>query len=121
MNDEYFLVDTSAKSEIAKHAKKHPELPYLRVGVKGSGCQGFSYVFEYTDKTNDNDFVFDFSKAAGNPDPNTKVIIVVDKKSMKYLNESTLKYHKSLMKSEFRIENPQVKSSCGCGKSIDFK
>src|SRR5260221_14480936 len=79
-------------------------ITYLRVGVRGSGCFGYSYYFEYEMSKKDNDFVFQFKD----------IIVIVDPKSIKLLEGSTIDYHNSLMKSEFKINNPNAVSKCGC-------
>ncbi len=82
---------------------------YLRLGIKGGGCSGFSYVLQFEDDLpRDKDFVFE--------EHNIK--IVVDKKSLVYLNGSTLDWEKTLLKQGFKFNNPNEKSSCGCGHSF---
>jgi iron-sulfur cluster assembly protein len=82
---------------------------YLRVGIKGGGCSGFSYVLRFEDDPpKDRDIVFE--------EHGLKVI--VDKKSLVYLNGSTLDWEKSLLKQGFKFINPNEKSTCGCGHSF---
>jgi len=82
---------------------------YLRLGIKGGGCSGFSYVLKYEDDPpRDRDVVFE----------EHGVKIVVDKKSLIYLNGATLDWEKTLMKQGFKFINPNEKSSCGCGHSF---
>lgn len=89
----------------------------LRVGVRGGGCSGFSYVFEWHDGPPRNfDVVFDFAAADGLP-----LRVVVDKKSLVYLNGSTVDYERSLARNGFRVDNPNAESSCGCGESFELK
>tara|TARA_Y100000310_G_C20658332_1_gene803230 strand:- start:1467 stop:1799 length:333 start_codon:yes stop_codon:yes gene_type:complete len=83
----------------------------VRIGIKGGGCSGYSYVIDTKTKhTNDNDIIFSFK--------NLKICI--DKKSMKYLNNATLDYKKSLMYSGFNFKNPNTKIGCGCGQSFSI-
>lgn len=84
---------------------------YLRIGIIGSGCKGFSYLIEYADTKKDNDLVFEKDGAT----------VIVDPKSIKLLEGSTIDYHASLIKSQFIINNPNAISSCGCNKSFDIK
>lgn len=86
----------------------------LRVGIRGGGCSGFSYVIEFHDgPPNARDIVYDMTTTSGSP-----VRIVVDKKSLLYLNGSTLEWEKTLMRQGFKFVNPNEKSNCGCGTSF---
>jgi len=86
----------------------------LRVGIRGGGCSGFSYVIEFHDGApNARDVVYDKTATDG-----TAVRIVVDKKSLLYLNGSTLEWEKTLMRQGFKFVNPNEKASCGCGHSF---
>jgi len=82
---------------------------YLRLGIKGGGCSGFSYVLQFEDELpREKDFVFE----------EHDIKVVVDKKSLVYLNGSTLDWEKTLLKQGFKFNNPNEKSSCGCGHSF---
>jgi iron-sulfur cluster assembly protein len=97
--------------QIAKRAR--PETA-LRVGIRGGGCSGFSYVIEFHDgPPNARDIVYDRTAADGTP-----VRVVVDKKSLLYLNGSALEWEKTLMRQGFKFVNPNEKSNCGCGTSF---
>jgi len=86
----------------------------LRVGIRGGGCSGFSYVIEFHDgPPNARDVVYDRTATNG-----SAVRIVVDKKSLLYLNGSTLEWEKTLMRQGFKFVNPNEKSNCGCGTSF---
>jgi len=83
----------------------------IRLGLRGGGCSGFSYVMEFADgPARPKDHVFEFDG----------VRVVVDPKSLALLNGTTLDYETSLMGHGFRFVNPNVQSSCGCGESIQF-
>jgi iron-sulfur cluster assembly protein len=89
----------------------------LRIGLRGGGCDGFSYVFEWADKpAGARDHVFEFT-VEGRAEP---VRIFIDKKSMLYLAGTTLNFVTGLMGHGFKFENPNVKGSCGCGESVQF-
>jgi len=93
----------------------------LRVGVKGGGCSGFSYVLEFTDKPPmSRDLVFDFDvyEMEGDGEKPGPVRVFCDKKSIIYLNGTTLDWQKTLMYRGFKFVNPQEKSSCGCNESF---
>ena len=86
----------------------------LRVGVRGGGCSGFSYVIEFHDgEPHARDVVYDLNAEDG-----TTVRVVVDKKSLIYLNGSELEWEQTLLQQGFKFVNPQEKASCGCGHSF---
>jgi iron-sulfur cluster assembly protein len=86
----------------------------LRVGIRGGGCSGFSYVIEYHDgPPHERDHVVDCVASDG-----SKVRVVVDPKSLLYLNGSVLEWEQTLMHQGFKFVNPNQKSSCGCGTSF---
>ncbi len=80
----------------------------LRVGVKGGGCSGLSYVMDFAAKPNPNDKVFEKDGAR----------VYVDPKSFVFLDGMTIAWKSSLLEKGFQLENPNVKKSCGCGTSF---
>lgn len=80
----------------------------LRLGVKTSGCSGMAYVLEFVDDVNGEDQVFD--------DKGVKVII--DPKSLAYLDGTELDFVKEGLNEGFKFNNPNVKDACGCGESF---
>ena len=95
-------------------AKRNVSGTALRVGIRGGGCSGFSYVIEFNDgEPRPKDVVYDLKARDG-----TDVRILVDKKSLLYLNGSTFEWEKTLMRQGFKFINPNEKSSCGCGTSF---
>ncbi|HEY4103856.1 MAG TPA: iron-sulfur cluster assembly accessory protein [Polyangiaceae bacterium] len=84
----------------------------VRLGVKGGGCSGFSYVIQYEDTPpRERDTVYEVDG----------VRFYVDKKSFVYLAGSVLDYEQTLMFQGFKFKNPQEASSCGCGHSFTVK
>ena len=81
----------------------------LRVGVKAGGCSGFEYVFEWEAAPKEGDLVFD--------GPNG-VRVWVDARSHRLLDGTTLDYDTSLLSKGFVFQNPNAKSTCGCGTSF---
>ncbi|KOO04074.1 iron-sulfur cluster assembly protein IscA [Vibrio nereis] len=81
----------------------------LRLGVKTTGCSGMAYVLEFVDDLNEEDEVFDFSG----------VKIIIDKKSLVYLDGTELDYVKQGLNEGFEFNNPNAKSECGCGESFN--
>lgn len=103
---------TSTAIEAAKRALEKRGTPsaFLRLGVRGSGCSGMAYVIEFADEQRDKDNILEFDGLR----------VLVDPKSMIYLQGSTLDYEKkNLMQFGFKFINPNAKSTCGCGESFD--
>jgi iron-sulfur cluster assembly protein len=86
----------------------------LRIGLRGGGCDGFSYLFEWADKTGPRDRVLEYDHAGEH------VRIFIDPKSLIYLAGTTLNFVTGLMGHGFKFENPNVKGTCGCGESVQF-
>lgn len=80
----------------------------LRLGVKTMGCSGMGYVVEFVDEINPDDEVFE--------DHGIKVI--VDKKSLVYIDGTELDYAKEGLNEGFVFKNPKEKDQCGCGESF---
>ena len=80
----------------------------VRLGVKTSGCSGLAYVLEFVDDLEDGDQVFE---AAG-------VKVIVDSKSLVYLDGTELDFGKEGLNEGFKLNNPNVKDACGCGESF---
>lgn len=96
--------------EMAKKAiaRREQATAALRLGVRGGGCSGASYVIEFADKIRDRDKVFDYDGLK----------VIVDPKSLVYLRGSVLDYEVKLMSHGFKFLNPNEKKSCGCGESF---
>ncbi|HEY9041919.1 MAG TPA: iron-sulfur cluster assembly protein IscA [Rheinheimera sp.] len=80
----------------------------LRVGVKTTGCSGLAYVLEFVDTLNDDDQVFE--------QDNLKLI--VDGKSLVYIDGTQLDFVKEGLNEGFQFNNPNVNGECGCGESF---
>src|SRR5574344_2035591 len=80
----------------------------LRLGVKTSGCSGMAYVLEFVDDLQPEDTVFE----------EQGVKIVVDSKSLAYLDGTELDFAKEGLNEGFKFNNPNVKGACGCGESF---
>ena len=83
----------------------------FRIGIKKSGCSGFSYTFDYADEILPDDELFESHR--------TK--IVVDSKSLPYLDGSQIDFVKEGLNSSFRFINPNIDNACGCGDSFSVK
>lgn len=87
------------------------EKVYLRMRVVGGGCSGFQNKLDLDLQVNDKlDEVFEING----------VPVVIDKRSMMYLNEVTVDFHDDLNRRGFSINNPSAKSTCGCGSSFSM-
>jgi iron-sulfur cluster assembly protein len=89
-------------------AKQGVEGGGLRLGVQGGGCSGLSYLIRFEPKARPTDHVYEFDG----------VKVFVDPKSLLYLDGVVLDYRESLMRSGFVFDNPNAKTSCGCGTSF---
>lgn len=82
----------------------------LRVGVRGGGCSGLSYMIEFAETPDEGDYVWE----------SNGVKIFVDKKSYLYLIGTELVYKETVMESGFEFNNPNSRKSCGCGESFSI-
>ena len=80
----------------------------IRLGVRTSGCSGMAYVLEFADEAVEDDVVFE--------DRGVKVLI--DSKSLLYLDGTELDYTREGLNEGFKFNNPNVKDACGCGESF---
>ena len=84
----------------------------LRIGVKGGGCAGLTYVTDFTeDPPRERDLVYEFGG----------LTVYVDTRSLRYIEGSELAYEKTLMYQGFRFKNPLEESTCGCGMTFSVK
>ena len=104
-------ITEAAAQEIAKQRDKRgtPEAA-IRVGIRGGGCTGVSYVFEWAEQPKPTDKVI---SAHG-------VTVVVDPKSFVYLAGMQLDFVRGMMGHGFKFNNPNAKGECGCGESVQF-
>ncbi len=79
----------------------------LRVGVLAGGCSGFKYELEFEEKAKEGDIVL-----------NEGFPLFIDPESMGMLHGARIDYHDGLSGSGFKVDNPNAKSNCGCGKSF---
>jgi iron-sulfur cluster assembly protein len=108
-------VAPQAVDAIARQLKKRgtPDAS-LRLGIRGGGCSGFTYVIEFYDGApHARDRVYDFVAS-----DRTSVRVVVDPKSLLYLNGTVLEWEQTLMRQGFKFANPNEKTGCGCGTSF---
>ena len=92
--------------QIAKNEGRDPAI--VRLGVRGGGCSGLSYFFEFTEAPLERDEVW----------VAYELTCVCDPKSAQLLHGSVFDFDPSLLKGGFRFNNPQAKRSCSCGESF---
>jgi iron-sulfur cluster assembly protein len=80
----------------------------LRLGVKTSGCSGMAYIMEFADEIQPEDKVFE----------DRGVKVVIDAKSLLYLDGTEVDYTKEGLNEGFKFNNPNEKDRCGCGESF---
>ncbi len=89
-------------------AQQNPQPAGLRVSVIGGGCSGFSYQMNFENETNGVDKVYEFDGLK----------VFIDQASLMYLNGTKIDFLETLEGSGFKFENPNVKTTCGCGSSF---
>ena len=102
--------------DIIKEQDLDAETTRLRVGVKGGGCSGFSYLLDLTEKQRDSDEVWEYTYSL-EADEFT-IRIVCDPKSYLYLNGTEIDFKDEIMGRGFVFGNPNASSTCGCGSSF---
>ncbi len=117
LTDIFFNTSTSEPITITKPAVEQlkkilaeQELPqnhYLRVGVKGGGCSGLSYVLDIDEKK-EYDEIFDYDAFS----------LIIDKRHLMYLEGTKLDFSEGLDNRGFTFDNPNAQSTCGCGSSF---
>ena len=83
----------------------------LRIGIKAGGCSGLSYTFAWEASPREGDHVFEGAEGSR---------VFVDPKSFNFIKGTTLDYDTSLVSKGFIFNNPNAKSSCGCGTSFSI-
>ncbi len=80
----------------------------LRLAVRTTGCSGMAYVLEFADELDEGDVVFE----------DNDVTVIIDPKSLVYLDGTELDFGKEGLNEGFKFKNPNVKDECGCGESF---
>lgn len=103
-------VTDRAANKIAAILKNEPAGSMLRVSVEGGGCSGFQYKFDVERERADDDIVIDRNGAT----------VLIDPVSLNYMAGSEIDFVDDLIGASFKINNPQAKTSCGCGTSFSL-
>ena len=101
------LTDRAA-THVARHLQRRGRGIGLRLGVKTTGCSGLAYKLEYADASQPEDQVFE----------SHGIRVLIDPKSLPYLEGTELDFVREGLNEGFRFNNPNVRSECGCGESF---
>ncbi|MBI5460621.1 MAG: iron-sulfur cluster assembly protein IscA [Gammaproteobacteria bacterium] len=100
---------TTAAERVQKFLANRGKGIGLRLGVKTTGCSGMAYVLEFVDSVEPDDEVFE----------SHGVKVIINPKSLVYLDGTELDYGKEGLNEGFKFNNPNVKDTCGCGESFN--
>ncbi len=99
-----------AANHVAGFLSKRGKGVGLRLGVRTTGCSGMAYKLEFADEANADDVLFD----------SHGVKVLVDPKSLPYIDGTELDYTREGLNEGFKFRNPNVKDECGCGESFNI-
>jgi len=103
------LTDTAA-DHVRSYLDQRGKGIGLRLAVRTTGCSGMAYVLEFADEVAANDHVFE----------DNDVKVIVDEKSLVYLDGTELDFGREGLNEGFKFNNPNVKDECGCGESFNI-
>lgn len=101
------LTETAAK-RVEKFLANRGKGIGLRLGVKTTGCSGMAYTLEFVDETKPEDMIFE----------SRGIKVIIDPKSLVYIDGTELDFAKEGLNEGFKFNNPNVKDECGCGESF---
>ena len=105
-----YLTETSAKILTGAMQVEKPSPEYVRFGVKGGGCSGFTYTIDFDSRPRKFDLEFE----------SHGINVLVDKKSHLYIKETTIGWSNELQDKGFKFDNPHAKGACGCRTSFQI-
>ena len=110
MKQSNFLTETAREelSRIFKEQKFDKKKTWIKIGMKGGGCSGFTYILDFCD--NKDEFDLEYEEEG--------IKIVIDKKSDFFMQGVTIDFNTTLLDRGFKFINPQATSTCGCGVSF---
>jgi iron-sulfur cluster assembly protein len=100
----------AAARHITKFLAKRGKGIGIRLGVKTTGCSGMAYKLEYADEAETDDNVFE----------SQGLKVIVDPKSLPYIDGTELDFAREGLNEGFKFNNPNVKNECGCGESFNI-
>ena len=120
------VTETAAReiASIIKQQELDPDAISLRVGVKGGGCSGFSYLLDLTEHTKDSDEPWNYEYSMNGEEEDQDQVkvfdlkIICDPKSYLYLNGTEIDFKDEVMGRGFVFNNPNATNTCGCGSSF---
>lgn len=83
----------------------------LRIGIKKSGCSGYSYAYDLADEIKEDDRLF----------TSHDVQVVVNKSDLSFLDGSQIDFIREGLNSFYKLSNPNIENACGCGESFSLK
>jgi len=104
------ITDKAVAHILSQLKERKSPSAFIRFGIRGGGCTGFSYVFEFADEKKDTDSLFEKGGAR----------VIVDPKSLTYVDDTEIDFVTNISGYGLKFNNPNVKSNCGCGASISF-
>lgn len=102
------LLTEKAAAHVSQFIAKRGKGVGIRLGVRTTGCSGLAYKLEFVDQTLPEDLLFE----------SHGVKVIVDPKSLPYIDGTELDYAREGLNEGFKFNNPNVKSECGCGESF---
>lgn len=102
------MLTERAAAHIQKSLANRGKGEGLRLGVRTTGCSGYAYTLEFADQVEATDSIFEYGG----------VKLIVDAKSLVFLDGTELDYTRDGLNEGFKFNNPNVKGSCGCGESF---
>jgi len=105
------MTESAAKRVLTLRDKEQNPKLMLRVTVLGGGCSGFQYDLDLDDQLSPEDLTFEKNGA----------VLVTDSTSIQFLQNAEIDYVTDMIKSQFKIRNPNEAAGCGCGKSFSPK
>lgn len=99
----------SAAKHVSRYLANRAKGVGIRVGIKTTGCSGLAYVLEFVDELKAEDQVFE----------SQGVKVIVDPKSLLYIDGTELDFVKEGLNEGFKFRNPNIASECGCGESFN--
>ena len=105
-----YLTENSAKILTETMQTENPSPEYVRFGVKGGGCSGFTYTIDFDSRPRKFDLEFE----------TYGINVLVDKKSHLYIKETTIGWSNELQDKGFKFDNPHAKGACGCRTSFQI-
>ena len=103
-------ITESAAERVSAYIEKRGQGVGLRLGVRSTGCSGYSYVINYADTVDGEDVVFE----------DRGVKIVVDPEALKLIDGTEVDFVKNGLNEAFSFKNPNVTGECGCGESFNI-